>query len=267
VGARPYLSVCTIYRNQADALAEWIEFHRLVGAERFFLYDNGSTDSHRDVLAPYLAEGIVSLTEWRVKFPLALRTAFDHCLEEHQPKSRWIAFIDVDEFLFSPTLAPIAELLPKYEQWPGVGVNWALFGSSGHETRPEGLVLENYLYRADSAENRAIKSVVDPSRVFRCVNAHHFAYREGAGSAVDENKRPITGWLTESVSFERLRINHYYTKSEEDVERKFQAWSESATPMSKRRLLRKSRQLNEIRDETITHYVPALRASLAGRRS
>ena len=50
-----YLAACTIYRDDAAYLAEWIEFHRLMGVERFFLYDNGSTDDHREVLAPYLA--------------------------------------------------------------------------------------------------------------------------------------------------------------------------------------------------------------------
>ena len=40
-------------------LAEWIEFHRLIGVERFFLYDNGSADDHEQVLAPYVDEGIV----------------------------------------------------------------------------------------------------------------------------------------------------------------------------------------------------------------
>jgi hypothetical protein len=50
---RAYLSASTIYRDAASYLAEWIEFHRLMGVERFFLYDNGSTDGHRDVLAPY----------------------------------------------------------------------------------------------------------------------------------------------------------------------------------------------------------------------
>ena len=52
--AKPYLAMCTMYRDHAAYLAEWIEFHRLVGAERFFLYDNGSTDNHREVLAPYV---------------------------------------------------------------------------------------------------------------------------------------------------------------------------------------------------------------------
>ena len=36
---------------------EWVEFHRLVGVERFFLYNNFSEDNHMEVLAPYIEEG------------------------------------------------------------------------------------------------------------------------------------------------------------------------------------------------------------------
>ena len=39
-------------------------------------------------------------------------------------------------------------------------------------------------------------------------------------SAVDENHYPATGFKTKSVSFSRLRINHYFTKSEEEYMRK-----------------------------------------------
>ena len=65
---KPYLSICAIYRDEAPYLREWIEFHRLVGVERFFLYNNGSEDDHLEVLAPYVEDGIVVLHDWPV-FP------------------------------------------------------------------------------------------------------------------------------------------------------------------------------------------------------
>ena len=93
-----YLAACLIYKNHASFLREWLEFHMLVGVERFYLYDNGSTDDHEEVLAPYIEEGIVLLHQW----PGAQRqfAAFDHCVETYRNDARWIAFIDVDEFLF-----------------------------------------------------------------------------------------------------------------------------------------------------------------------
>ena len=87
---QPYLAACTIYRDAASYLAEWIEFHRLVGVERFFLYDNGSADDHREVLAPYVDEGIAVVHDWPLPFigrrgrGRALPRAFEHCLGAHR---------------------------------------------------------------------------------------------------------------------------------------------------------------------------------------
>jgi hypothetical protein len=39
-----YLGAFAIFKDEASYLPEWFEFHRLVGVERFFLYDNGSSD-------------------------------------------------------------------------------------------------------------------------------------------------------------------------------------------------------------------------------
>lgn len=53
--------------------------------------------------------------------------------------ARWLAFIDADEF-FVPhdeSWTTLPELLKKYETYGGLAVNWRLFGSSGHITRPK----------------------------------------------------------------------------------------------------------------------------------
>jgi len=95
---RDYLAVCAIMKNEGRYLREWIEFHKIVGVERFYLYDNGSTDDTCDVLAPYVRSGDVILTDWALH-PGQVQ-AYDHCLKQNASKARWIAFIDLDEFLF-----------------------------------------------------------------------------------------------------------------------------------------------------------------------
>jgi hypothetical protein len=254
-----YLSVCAVYRNEAPYLAEWIEFHRLVGVEHFFLYDNRSTDDHMDVLAPYREEGIVTLRDWDVPL-LDQRDTYDHCLKADRERSRWIAFIDLDEFLFSPTGQPLPELLAEYEGWPGIGVNWAVFGSSGHETRPAGLVIENYLMRIDHPINRFIKSIVDPSRAVRCINVHDFEYE--SLMTMDENHYPIHGVRSKSVSSSKLRINHYLTKSEEEARTKVDRPKE----WQDHRRWRSSRieeGFPQVEDRTILDYLAAVRQALA----
>ena len=114
-----YLGVCAIYRDEAPYLREWIEFHRLVGVERFFLYDNGSIDDHLEALAPYIAEGTVVLHDW--PGPRRQLPAYEHCLNAHRDEARWIAFIDLDEFLFAPAGQPLPEVLVDFVGLSGCG--------------------------------------------------------------------------------------------------------------------------------------------------
>jgi hypothetical protein len=260
VAKRAYLSMCTIYRDQAPLLREWIEFHRLVGVERFFLYNNSSQDEHREVLAPYVREGLVVIHDWPVEFPPALVTAFNHCLAEHGDESRWIAFLDLDEYLFSPTLEPLPAVLPAYERHAGVGAVSLQFGTSGHVTQPPGLIIENFLYRWHPPEMSAVKSIVDPTRTERCRNAHWFLHPQGL--PVDEQHHPLEEWRSPAPSFEKLQINHYVYMSRETAEEKFQRWATSAKPRPRGWFQRELEKRNDVRDERITAYVPALREAM-----
>jgi hypothetical protein len=264
---KDYLSICAIYRDEGPYLREWLEFHRLVGVERFYLYDNNSTDDHAEVLRPYVEEGLVELNPWPTH-PAQVQ-AYQDCLLRHRGESRWMAFIDLDEFLFSPLGLPLPEVLSEYEQWPGVGANWAVFGTSGHRSRPEGLVLENFTRRTDRNVNKSIKSIVDPSEVRAFCQPHFFMLR--SGPTVDENGQPITGppfSATNEVSFERLRVNHYATKSEEEFRGKLDRGHADSTPpkselMDETDIQNRFALLDRVTDTTIQMYLPALKKAMA----
>ena len=53
------LAVCAIAKNEGPYLVEWIEWHRKMGVEKFYFYDNESTDTTRRILEPYIKEGVV----------------------------------------------------------------------------------------------------------------------------------------------------------------------------------------------------------------
>lgn len=261
---KPYLSICASYRWEGPYLREWVAFHRLVGVERFFLYDNDSDDEHLEALAPYVDDGTVQLRHWP-EYPMGQVKAYAHCLTEHADDSRWIAFVDVDEFLFSPRGKPLPEVLERYERWPGVGVNRVTFGTSGHEQRPEGTVVESYTRRLDvPGMTASVKSIVDPARTVRPLNPHTFEYTEG--HAVDENEQPLEGTFAPTPSCETLRINHYYTKSDEELLLKFSRLHAGGRmregPSFPGKGIRDDRRFG-VADEAILRYVPALRAELA----
>jgi glycosyltransferase involved in cell wall biosynthesis len=269
---KPYLAACTIYRDAASYLAEWIEFHRLVGVERFFLYDNGSVDDHRDVLAPYVEDGIVVVHDWPMPFigrrgiGGALQRAFDNCLGAHREDSRWIAFLDLDEFLFSPTGAALSELLPGYEEYAAVCVSRAEFGTSGHRTRPDGLVIENFVHRRPVRpdDHVPVKCIVDPRRTVLSRGPHTFDYRQG--SPVDEHRRPVEqldAYGRKPVSWSKFRIHHYGSKSEEEVERKTQQWQRAGSARAAH--VHGVGPRGEL-DETLTAYGPPVREAIRRAR-
>ena len=271
-----YLSVCYQFRDEAPYLREWIEFHRLVGVEHFFLYDHFSIDDFHSVLDDYIDRGIVTLIDWshQPHHDAAQEAAHEHCLAKFGAESRWIAFIDVDEFLFSPKMSSLAEALKPYESHPGVFVQWQIYGSSGHILRPNGLVVENYTKRAptDLPRNLKGKSIVNPREATKWNSSHYFHYRNGQ-LAVTENFEPV---LTETfrkrtggrftrknvskVSVETLRINHYIVKSQEDYKYKCKT-TEELTRYHRKFFVRHDR--NDVVDPILHRYLPGLKLALS----
>jgi Glycosyl transferase family 2 len=199
-----YLGITAIVRDEARGILEWVAFHQLVGVECFDIYDNGCTDETVELLS---AIDGVTVLDW----PGERRQldAYAHALRH--PRAHWLAFLDVDEFLFSPEFLPLPALLRAHEDWDAIGACWALFGTS-HVIRPAPSVLGTYAQRAvlQDVRHRHIKSVVQTSRVSsrRPPDPHHFACETW-----DMTGRRVHGPLAQSPTWAGLRVNHYISKS------------------------------------------------------
>ena len=130
------LSVCTIFKNEANNLIEWIEYHLIAGVEHFYLYNNNSTDNYGEILKPYIENNIVTLIDWP-PYP-GQASAYNNCWETYKNDSQWIAFIDCDEFICPRSDRNIGDFLKKYSNYPIVLLYWLMFGTSGVIAREEG---------------------------------------------------------------------------------------------------------------------------------
>jgi hypothetical protein len=254
------LAVCAIFRDEARYLAEWVTFHRLQGVERFWLYDNLSDDDWQAELAPELESGLVTVLPWPHE-PGQISAYLD-CLRRHRADARWIAFIDIDEFLFSPAGRSLSDVLKEFGQYSGVVVNWRVYGTNGYRERPEGLVVENYVMRgADTTpDNHFVKSIVYPRRTAGPKRGGPHAF-DHLGAAVGEDRQPVFGHLRKPATAEVLRINHYYSRSTADLARK--RARANATDGQVRVTV--NVPPDEVRDETILRFLPALQEALANR--
>ena len=149
LGGRPpvYASLCCIIRDEGRYLVEWIEYSRMIGVEHFYLYDHGSTDETLEEVAGYVAAGIVTLHHW--PFPgYPQREAHSHCTHRYAHATTWLGLMDVDEFIVPMRSRTLVPLLEHFELDAVVlRLQAAMFGTSGHVARPEGLVIEHYVMR------------------------------------------------------------------------------------------------------------------------
>lgn len=212
---RYYLAVCAIAKNEGAYMVEWIEHHRKLGVEKFYIYDNESTDNTREVLAPYIESGLVVYH----LFPGAKQQlpAYDHCLEHYRMEARWIAVIDLDEFILPLQDKTIPEFLKRFEEFPVVEINWLLYGSGGAKEKVEGTVMERFKHHSlpNHISNRHVKSIVNPRRVFNFIGCHEAA--RISGEAADSHGMPITkNFRDREPQQDVIRINHYAVKSYEE---------------------------------------------------
>ena len=210
-----YLSICAIAKNEASYFQEWIEWHRKMGVEKFYIYDNESDDDTKKILEPYIDSGIVEYLFWKGKQQQTM--AYCDCLEKHKLHSRWIAFIDLDEFIVPIKDKTIPEFLERFEKFPSVEINWLVYGSSGAQKKEKGNVMDRFKHHSisNSPINRFVKSIVDPRRIFLFIGAHVAA--SISGRAVDSHGVPVRKNFTDrEPQHDVIRINHYAVKSYEE---------------------------------------------------
>jgi glycosyltransferase involved in cell wall biosynthesis len=266
-----FLSICMIVKNEGAYLREFIEYHKLVGVDKFYIYDNASTDDTKAVLAPYIKSGVVDYTWWpgdKMQLP-----ANNDCLEKHRLDTKWLAFIDADEFLVPVDagggIAQFLKSLPK--SVAQLHVAWANYGSSGHVQKPEGLVIENFRRRADFSDTymmgRNYKSIINP-RFARGVRCHTASV---AGQSVNENLETKNMKKNLFMPKNKIRINHYLTKSREEFDKRYakgDAISGGKTyhgaEMNSQNMDKtfKLRDLNDVYDYNMEKYVAPLKAKL-----
>ena len=266
----PYtLSICAIFQNEAPYLKEWLEFHQAVGVEHFYLYNHRSRDHYREILKPYIASGIVELIDKpkvanRIKLFNRLQCkCYNECLARSRSISKWVAFIDIDEYLFPVKEQSLQNVLKDYEKYGGVYANWRIFGTSCLKKIPKHQVLIEALTSCTPhtfSANHYIKSIVRPEYALHFPNPHHPVYRTGYFQ-VNTDNIPFDGPFQSSfIQSNRLRINHYWTRDEDFFYRikipRQKRWGEKPNPQH---ILLK---VNQEKDDAILRFVSGLKERL-----
>jgi hypothetical protein len=212
------ISIATMLRDEAPYLKEWIEYHKLIGVEKFYIFDNYSTDNIKEIVQPYIEAREVEYTLFPDIEIHSLQTqveALNEAIEKTRGKTEWLCIIDVDEYIVPVKYDSISDMLDNLgKRIAAVELVWVMYGYNSHYKKPSGLVLENYRKSWDKKpidslphlKEEYVKSIVKP----------HFVktYSVHSGWYVLFSKRI-------RKRTDEIRINHYWTKSYEELIDKF----------------------------------------------
>ncbi|KAF8026319.1 hypothetical protein BT93_F2953 [Corymbia citriodora subsp. variegata] len=219
-GPRSFLCACTMVHNVAKFLKEWVMYHASIGVERFLLYDNDSDDGLRSVVDDLNRDGYdVHILTW--PWSKTQEAGFSHGALYAKASCEWMAYVDVDEFVFAPAWNSSARpskhmltsLLPARDDPAPTGqvsIKCYEFGPSHQKTHPPEGVTQGYTCRRRIEQRHKSVLRLDAADASLLNVIHHFRLKEG--------------YKSKQVRLEDGVVNHY----------KYQAWSEFKTKFRRR---------------------------------
>lgn len=262
-----HLAACAIFQDEAPYLREWLEYHKLVGVEHFYLYNNESKDNFNDILAPYIASGEVTLIDWPNKpvpkhrnrryGPWVTSTqapAYYNAIEIAKGETDWLAVIDLDEFIVPVASMSLNTYLDKFSNYSQLVIKWQIYGTSNVYSLPAGtLLIEKLIMKSLPSEdlNNSTKTIIKPDDVTDfCWIPHKFNVKPGCQEL--------------SCSLDELRINHYINRTIEyfnnvKIKKKERMEGKPMDKLWKKTFLNLG---NDIEDPIMLKFVPLLKINV-----
>lgn len=85
--------------ERLEDVKEFIDYHRWVGVDTFYLRENGDECAIEKPLQPYADAGILDLGLLPGEKHPAQTNWFNDCSREASRSHSWVAFVDLDEFM------------------------------------------------------------------------------------------------------------------------------------------------------------------------
>lgn len=127
------INVClgAIAKNENNYIREWVEHYKNLNFNKIFLFDNNDLNGETfdSVIKDYIDDGFVEILNVRGKSNMQIY-AFNELYKCDKIKDfDWIAYFDIDEFLFLDNCKSIQEFLnqDKYTKFNCIAINWKYF--------------------------------------------------------------------------------------------------------------------------------------------
>lgn len=270
---RKGIALVAIIKNEAAYIGDWLRFHALAGIRDFIIYDNHSNDETLAILRTFttlnitVVPWVMDATAHKPKMTLPPQIlAYCHAISTFGGAYSSMGFIDADEFLVPVEANSIGECLEAVQGHSNISLPWLMFGHNGHIDMPTDPVPFAYDQRAVNQKGILLnfKCILDPCEVTR-VSTHRFTTRTMGnntanmlGDITSNKTRKFGGFVTNKG----LQLNHYYLRSQSEMQNKITGPAISGAEHQQRKnaILDKARLIETglIQDRTAIDFLQRL---------
>ena len=257
--------LCCIGRRENAYIREYVGYNKALGFTNICLFDNNydGEEDFRDVIGDYIDNGFVILKDYRNRKVCQL-DAYNECYRTYGEEYDWIAFFDIDEFMFVNCNRTIGEYLarPEFKDFDMLHINWLLFGDSGQLRNDGRGILQrltqhldiNHKTLYDFPDNFHSKSIIrgglknvywdgtshTPECNLKCCNSY--------GIPCDGNS-PFVAY-----DFRNAGIRHFTTKTAVEYADKIKKGFPDANPITKEKMVQVFFDRNEVTPEKVAIF-------------
>lgn len=217
------ICICTIVKDEQEYIEDWIKYHKNLGIDKIYIFEDFNSSSHKDILKNYSDK-------------VELLDSSSFCLSEKKKQSElqrrlldyikslnlydWCFVIDIDEYLtLENENDNIKDILSLFSNYGEVVVYWKNYGANDHIYKPDYSKVDSYreyytkecgFSNYDYNHRCFTKKIVNLKLMHdKYVFNQHFPSRKCRATSTDfyNQKYQI---------FDRIYIKHYITKSWEE---------------------------------------------------
>jgi hypothetical protein len=196
--------VCSVFKNEAHILDEWISHYLYHGADHIYLVNDFSTDNYSEIINKY-ADKVTLYNNDIVTKQVGRQTQiYQKYFSSLLNTTKWMSILDLDEFLYSPAEINIQNVLKSFTEYSCILVDWVHFGSNGHILQPNSVV-EGFTMRALYGKNKeyyGFKNIFQTA-YFKKFDIHH----------TETSGKQIRLTYNDTVETPAFLINHYNIQS------------------------------------------------------
>jgi hypothetical protein len=146
---RHRLSIVVYFKNEGHILFEWVMHHLNQGVDHIYLVDNDSGDGYKNDNIHWLAH-LVNLEKITIMQGKGWhqRDAYNKIAQLASTETKWLAAIDMDEFMYSPVGTSLSETLEEHYNFTEVRevrLHWKLISMGANLFQKQSIIAGNVM--------------------------------------------------------------------------------------------------------------------------